>query len=451
MRNLILLIALVVSMFSNAQTASNTLDLSQTIEITPFTHSNIEYKHVKGSLVEDDNCIDNVTWATSAPSILSLNGNVIIDLNANSRYTIADEPFRNHFISFGSSDDIYFANGDTYDGPDLLECVSVFENPRLDATHDCDSGVQVRGGFVRIPGLARFDVINTSQLVNIPQVHIENTKAFVLSAGPGIPTSFEDPRAAHEAAYTENRPFLYFKRGIVGTHISGVVVRFQGTNIIDRNFEDGDDVFGFFCSTVVPELERLTRVFVSNLDAAVAAASPLNYLPLFEGTEGEWSLSERVAGAGSTTYVWTNSISGKEVTYNTYAGNSQLWSISGTGEDRVASLIAATTQTSHQNALTWASNLIRVSEAGARHRDMVAAQNELKRDIAAIITDRSMRHQVNSDVTSVQLWSVVGHAETRDVAIDIADHDGSVAAVQSAYDAMVTILQNARDNGHLND
>ena len=267
MRNLILLIALVVSMFSNAQS----LTLSRTIEVTPFTYSNVDYKHVKGSLATGEDCIDNVGWG--ATNILSLDGNEIIDLNANGRYMIADEPFRDHFISFENSDDIFLADGGAYNGPDLLECVSVFNNPRLDADHDCAGGAQVRGGHVRIPGLARFDVINTSQLVNIPQVHIENTKAFVLSAGPGIPVNFDDPRAQLEAAYTENRPFLYFKRGLVGTHISGVVVSYQGSTTIDMDFNDGDDVFGIFCSTVVPELERLTRLFVSELDAAEAAAS----------------------------------------------------------------------------------------------------------------------------------------------------------------------------------
>ena len=260
------MIVSVVGMFSNAQTSS-------TIEITPFTYSNVDYKHVSGSSNTDVNCTDNVNWATSAAHVLSLDGNVITDSSDSGEYTIVDTPFRNHFISFDSYNEIFLADGGAYDGPDLLECISVFENPRLDADHNCESGVEVRGGHVRIPGLARFDVINTSQLVNIPQVHIENTKAFVLSAGPGIPVSFDDPRAQLEAAYTENRPFLYFKRGLVGTHISGVVVSYQGSTTIDMDFNDGDDVFGYFCSTVAPELERLTRLFVSELDAAEAAAS----------------------------------------------------------------------------------------------------------------------------------------------------------------------------------
>ena len=337
-------------MLSNAQSR---------IEITPFSHDNIGYKHVKGSSNTDTDCFDNNGIVTSPElnNALSLDGDDLFDLLADKRYRIVDESIRTSFNSFLESDDIYLADGSTYSGVDLLECITtVWTNPRLDASHDCDDGVQFRPGFVRIPGIARFDWLSQTSLLPAPYVHMENTKAFVLAAGPGVPVGLDVP----EAAYIENKPFLHVKRGPLGTRIAGFAVTYQGSTTLDIDVVDGDNVFGIFCSQVVPELTRITGVFVDDL----AAAGPLNFLPLFDGTEGEWTLSERVAGAGSTTFVWTNTTSSREITYNTYEGVSQLWSISGSGDDRVATLIAATIQTSHQNALTWAINLIRVGTGG---------------------------------------------------------------------------------------
>ena len=117
MKNLILIFTLFVGLLSNAQS----LTLSQTIEITPFTHNGIDYKHIKGSLNTDCDDFSGVNIGIS--NVLSLDGNEIIDLNANNRYTIADEPFRSHFTSFVNMDEIRIAsNNEVYTGSDLLAC-----------------------------------------------------------------------------------------------------------------------------------------------------------------------------------------------------------------------------------------------------------------------------------------------------------------------------------------
>ena len=186
--------------------------------------------------------------------------------------------------------------------------------------------------------------------------------------------------------------------------------------------------------------------------AGLSSSSPLDFNSFFDGTSGEWFMTVSPGAAGSTSYRWTNPATSRQITHNTYQGISQLWNIEPHEDgEPVARLLAASTHSTYQAAISWGANLIRVSESGSDHVARIAAQNALKRDIAAIIIDRSLRQQVNFEVTSVRLWSVVGHASTRDISISIDDHGGSVSRVQSAYDAMVTTLQNARNGGHLND
>ena len=148
MRKLILLFALIISLFSNAQeTVSSTLEVevlyeSLTIEVTPFTHNGIEYKHIKGSLNTDEDCFDYPV-IIGIPNILSLSGDDIIEFNTGRRYRIADSDLiRDDFTSFRNSDEIRFADGSPYNGPDLLACESGPEEEGcLDVGHGYYNGI----------------------------------------------------------------------------------------------------------------------------------------------------------------------------------------------------------------------------------------------------------------------------------------------------------------------
>ena len=123
MKNLILIFALFVGLLSNAQS----LTLSQTIEITPFTHNGVDYKHIKGSLNTGCDDFSGVVEGPGVQNVLSLDVdmNTIHDLNARTTYTIADVPFRTHFASFGNMDEIRVASSnEIYVGIDPLQCAT---------------------------------------------------------------------------------------------------------------------------------------------------------------------------------------------------------------------------------------------------------------------------------------------------------------------------------------
>ena len=266
-------------------------------------------------------------------------------------------------------------------------------------------------------------------------------------------------RGSERPVYVDNHPLLSCGGWTVGS--GGQIYShtgFAGYTYNDFPNPGGISAHVFYNGVRIPfgitspdraTLERHIERIIRNHMASLSTAQ--GFSDHFDGTEGSWVLTTRVAGAGSTTYVWTNAESSREITYNTYAGNSQLWNITGSGDDREATLQAATTQSSHGAALTWATNLIRVSEAGARHRAQVELRNEFNDDVAAIVTDRSMRYEINSDYTTVRLWSVVGHAPTSEISIRLSDTVGSLVVVRTAYNNMVDILERARRNGHLND
>ena len=115
MRNLILIFALFVGLFSNAQ---------ESIEVTPFTANGVDYIHVKGGTVTDTACFDNV--AVTGMDIYILDGDDIRKLTATDSYRIADEAIRADFRSFLDANEVRLASDNSlYTGPDLLVCNTV--------------------------------------------------------------------------------------------------------------------------------------------------------------------------------------------------------------------------------------------------------------------------------------------------------------------------------------
>ena len=113
MRNLILIFALFVGLFSNAQNS---------MEITDFTTSDgTEYIHVMGGQNTETICFQDVQIGTQTVYLLSSNS--IINLTSNESFQIADEDIRADFVSFFNANEVRLASDNSrYTGDDLLPC-----------------------------------------------------------------------------------------------------------------------------------------------------------------------------------------------------------------------------------------------------------------------------------------------------------------------------------------
>ena len=394
MKNLILILTLFIGLATSAQS----------IEVTIFDHDGTSYTHLKGSGNSDEVCFDNVSITSSYTLAIDLIGSDLANIHLNSiAYSFTGNgggDIVSKFDDWNNYNRIYRNRGSNrplhIEGSDLLDC----------------------------------PVTNPEPMVMDEWTLAEGNSWYSNPANPGY---FYQPFAGTAFfAYVPNGGTCEGNQGCQQYSATNPNAFSLTSFLATPNFDDNEAIEAYF-STLISEREGGSGIDGYNL------------------IEGEWTFATSVAAGGSTLYRWTNPADSRQITWNTVSGFAQLWDIVIEEGNPVASLVAASTQTLHGSALAWATNLIRVSEEGAAHRAMVDAQNALKRDIAAIVTDRSMRQQVNFEVTSVRLWSVVGYAQTEDIDISIDDHDGSVARVQARYDYMVGRLQDARNRGHLND